>query len=167
MNGRPFDPFRVLKTLVAHEVDFVLIGGVALRLHGSPRVTNDTDICYDHAGANLDRVASALRAMNARRISDLEPDGTEIDLTRAYLEKEDAFAFMTDAGQVDLLAAPLGVRGFDELRNRAIVLDLDGTVVKLASIDALRDMKRARDWPVDRADLEVLVDLEREQRGHL
>lgn len=164
MKGTPYDPFRVLRTLVAHEVNFVLIGGVAMRLHGSPRVTNDTDICYD-AGANLDRLVSALTAMNARRITDLEPDGAEITLTKAYLEGEDAFAFMTDAGQVDVIASPLGVGDFHELRNRAVVLDLDGTVVRLASIDALRDMKRARDWPVDRTDLEILVDIEQEQRG--
>lgn len=37
----PFDPAGILRVLDDHGVDFVLIGGVAARLHGSPTLTED------------------------------------------------------------------------------------------------------------------------------
>ena len=40
-----FDPEAILRTLVDHGVEFVLIGGVAATLHGSPLRTGDVDIC--------------------------------------------------------------------------------------------------------------------------
>lgn len=166
MSTRPFDPVQVLETLARHQVAFVLIGGVAVRMHGSNRVTNDTDICYARSSDNLERLAKALQAMNARRITDLEPEGVAVDVTPAYLEKEQMFAFMTDFGQVDLVAAPQGVEGFDDLAQGAAEVDIGATSVKLASVEALMKMKRARGWSVDRADLTTLSDIKQEQKSH-
>jgi hypothetical protein len=160
MTRRAFDPLRLLKTLSDEAVRFVLIGGVALRMHGSPRVTNDTDICYDPAPENLERLTRALRSVAARRIADLFPEGVEVDVTPEYLAREEIFAFMTTYGQLDLVASPLGTDGFEELESRSDEVDIAGTTVRIASLDALRDMKTARDWPVDRADLEVISQME-------
>jgi hypothetical protein len=52
---------RLIDTLVAEQVDFVIIGGVALVLHGSPRITQDLDICYGRTPENLERLAAVLR----------------------------------------------------------------------------------------------------------
>ena len=51
---------RLLRILVANDVRFVIIGGVALVLHGSARVTQDLDICYARDGENLRRLSQAL-----------------------------------------------------------------------------------------------------------
>lgn len=51
---------RLIDALVAEQVDFVIIGGVALVLHGSPRVTQDLDICYGRTPGNLERLAAVL-----------------------------------------------------------------------------------------------------------
>lgn len=162
MSTAPFDPVRALSTLARHGVEFIVIGGVAVRMYGSPRVTNDTDVCYERSPANLERLADALRAMHARRIGDLDPQGIAVDITRSYLEAEDMFAFMTDFGQLDLIAAPQGVRGFEDLRDEAMEVDIGPATVRLASIAALKEMKRARGWSVDRMDLAVLDNVERE-----
>lgn len=61
-----FQPRLVIETLNRHGVRYVLIGGVAATLHGSPLRTGDTDICPDSHPDNLDRLASALRALKAR-----------------------------------------------------------------------------------------------------
>src|SRR5690348_1312727 len=61
----PFDPILALRVLVSHAVDFVVIGGLAARLRGSPTVTNDLDICYRRGRENLDRLAAALRELGA------------------------------------------------------------------------------------------------------
>ena len=61
-----FDPIAALRVLQRHDVRFVIIGGVAARLWGSPTMTNDVDICYDRARSNLERLAAALQELDAR-----------------------------------------------------------------------------------------------------
>ena len=51
---------RLLRALGEHDVAFVIIGGVALVLHGSARVTQDLDICYARDDENLRRLSQAL-----------------------------------------------------------------------------------------------------------
>jgi len=49
----PFDPLRALRVLLDRGVRFVMIGGFGARLHGSPTVTNDLDVCYARDRENL------------------------------------------------------------------------------------------------------------------
>ena len=160
-----FDPLGAIGELARHEVEFVLIGGLAVRALGSNRVTNDTDICYERSPRNLERLASALTAMNARRITDLHPEGVQTVVTAPYLEREDMFAFMTDFGQLDCLASPAGVETFRELKQDSVATELGGVSIDLASPRALRRMKEARGWPVDRLDLLVLDEIQRRGPG--
>ena len=51
---------KLLRRLVAEGVDFVVIGGIAAVIHGSPRVTRDLDICFAPDGANLEALGAAL-----------------------------------------------------------------------------------------------------------
>lgn len=165
MKVPPFDPLGAIHELVQHEVEFVLIGGLAVRALGSNRVTNDTDICYERTSENLERLASALTAMNARRITDLHFEGVETVVNSAYLEGEDMFAFMTDFGQLDCLASPAGIKTYAELKEDSLPTDLSGVTAHVASLQALRRMKEARGWPVDRTDLLVLDEIERQGPG--
>ncbi|HET6361414.1 MAG TPA: nucleotidyl transferase AbiEii/AbiGii toxin family protein [Gemmatimonadota bacterium] len=50
----------LLQTLLEHEVDFILVGGVAATVHGSTRLTQDIDIVYARSPENLDRLTAAL-----------------------------------------------------------------------------------------------------------
>ena len=61
-----YEPLRALRVLVAHEVQFVVIGGVAGRLWGSTIVTNDLDVCAERSRPNLERLAAALTELHAR-----------------------------------------------------------------------------------------------------
>src|SRR2546425_12377077 len=51
---------RVFEIMFAHGVEFLVIGGQAEALMGSPRVTYDVDLCYRRTTDNLERLASAL-----------------------------------------------------------------------------------------------------------
>lgn len=62
-----FDPERLLHVLAEHEVSFVLIGGLAAVAHGSPLPTTDVDIAPDRTEENLDRLASALSELGAKK----------------------------------------------------------------------------------------------------
>ena len=55
----------ILSILVRHEVDFIVVGGVAAILEGVPIATFDLDIVYHRGDGNNRRLAAALRELNA------------------------------------------------------------------------------------------------------
>lgn len=55
-----------LRLLARYQVDIVIVGGVAATVHGSGLLTNDLDVCYARTPPNLERLASALKSVNAR-----------------------------------------------------------------------------------------------------
>ncbi len=154
MTAASFDPLRAFRTLDHHAVRFVVIGGIGGRLHGSPTVTNDTDICYERSPENLERLATALRELGAmlRGVDEEVP----FVLDGRTLAAGDHFTFTTRAGDLDCLGTPAGVGGFTELAANAVTFELDGLTVLVASIDDLIRMKRAAGRAKDLIELEVL-----------
>lgn len=150
-----YDPLRALRVLDDHGVRFVLIGGVAGRLWGSPTLTNDTDICCAADEANLDRLAGALVELEARRRG--VDDDVPFVIDARTLASAQTFTFTTSAGALDVLTAPAGTQGFTDLVVNAERFDLgDGLVVAVCALDDLIRMKRAAGRPKDRIELEVL-----------
>jgi len=150
----PFDPLRALRTLSRHDVRYVVIGGLGARLHGSPSVTNDTDVCYQRAPANVERLAAALRQLHAG-LRGADGDAP-FQLDAKALAAGDHFTLTTDAGNLDILGTPAGVDGFDALEREAKVFTIDGLTVAVASIEDLISMKRAAGRPKDLIEVEVL-----------
>src|SRR5687768_10328290 len=101
-----FDPGRALATLARHRVRFVIIGGLAGRLWGSPSVTNNLDICYARDMTNLDRLAQALKELEARLRG--APENIPFFLDAQTLAAGDHFTFVTKAGNLDCLGLPMG-----------------------------------------------------------
>lgn len=149
-----FNPIAAFKTLQDHQVRFVVIGGLAGRLWGSPTVTNDVDICYKRSAVNLGRLAAALQEMQAklRGVDDQVP----FLLDATTLERDQNFTFTTTFGSLDILGAPAGVASFAELEVNAIDFDLGEVVIKVCDLDDLIRMKTAAGRQKDRIDLEVL-----------
>ena len=168
MRAQAWDPLRALTVLARHRVRFVVIGGYGARLRGSASITNDTDICYAREQEDLRRLAAALQELGAKLRGKGVPEDLPFILDAKSLERGDHFTFSTDAGALDILGTPAGVRGFDELNKDADDFDLDGLTVRVPSIDALMKMKRAAGRPKDIAELEVLGALrdEVEARDH-
>ncbi len=159
---KAFDPLGALASLVEHEVDYVLIGGLAARLHGSPTVTDDLDISHSKDRANLRRLAACLEAMNATlRLPDPE-ERVDLTLDWRVLHAGDNFTFATDFGAVGCLAAPPGVRSYAALRDAAVTMDLELVTIRVASIDDLMAMKQASAGPKDLVELEILAALKEE-----
>lgn len=151
-----FDPLGALETLLANDVDFVLIGGLAARLHGSPTVTDDLDISHDKERANLERLAASLTQMNARlRLPD-PAERVRVKLDWRLLHAADNFTFTTDFGALDCLASPAGIESYSELSRRAVRMDLEGMPIHVASIDDLMAMKKAAGRRKDLIELEIL-----------
>lgn len=149
-----FDPLGILRTLAQHEVRFVLIGGLAGAVRGSPVITGDVDVCYARDTANLERLAAALRALGARLRG--VPEDVPFRPDAATLRAGDHFTFATALGPLDCLGTPAGTEGFRDLDASATTEDLDGLRVRVASLDDLIRMKRAAGRPQDRVALEWL-----------
>jgi hypothetical protein len=149
-----FDPLSALRTLLEGGVRFVLIGGYAGALRGSPVITGDLDVCYARDGANLERLAEALRSLDARLRGG--PPDVPFQLDARTLHAGDHFTFATSTGALDILGTPAGTKGFADLEASATDEVIDGLTVRVASLDDLIRMKRASARPKDRIQLEWL-----------
>ncbi len=160
---RPLDLAHLLGTLASHGVDYVVIGGVAVQVHGHRRTTIDLDLAPDPDPGNLRRLAAALDELDARP-RDLEFEGAAASVTDPDRLALAAIVppLLTRHGQVHILKEPKGARPFEQLRGEALVVQVDGIDVPVASLDDLIRMKRAAGRPADLEDIAALTAQERE-----
>jgi hypothetical protein len=155
-----FDPLAALRALSDAGVDFVVIGGFAARLHGSPTLTVDLDVCYRREPENLERIAAVLVAAGARLRG--VDDDVPFVLDAATLAGGDSFTFTTRFGSLDILGTPSGTAGFDALVDASVEYDAGGLVVRIAALDDIIAMKQAAGRPKDLIEVEVLGALREE-----
>lgn len=153
MNG--FQPERLLAALQAAGVDHVVVGGFALIAHGVVRATLDVDIIPDPDAANLRRLADAIRALGGTPAG--EPQ-TPVD--EHLLGRDANMRFDTQAGQLDVLAASQYGRIYRELRDRAVVVDLDGLEIVVVSRNDLIRLKAGSGRDRDLLDIGDLLALD-------
>ena len=158
MSNEPdLDLGRAFAELDAAGVDYVVIGAVAAGLYGSTALTGDLDICYGRDRDNVEALASVLRGLHAR-LRGAPPD-LKFRLDARTILAGDSFTFVTDAGDLDILATPSGTGGYPDLAKGAQLFELDGINVRAASLEDLMRMKRAAGRPKDLFHLEILAAL--------
>jgi hypothetical protein len=150
------DPPRVLDALARNDVDFIVIGAIAAIAQAYPLNTKDIDITPARTPENLERLAGALRELDARLRVPNNQAGIEFPLAPELLGTVDSWTLRTDAGDVDLLFAPSGTRGYEDLRSSALTVELWGHDVLVASLLDIIRMKEAAGRPKDLAQLPAL-----------
>jgi hypothetical protein len=100
----------ICRVLADHGVAFVVIGGVAARLHESGYATVDVDVRPSRAWANLVCLAGALRALGARLRIEGDPEGVGFDPHPDLLANMTTMTLLTQHGPLDLCFVPAGVR---------------------------------------------------------
>ena len=157
---RAFDPPAVFWMLATRSVEFVVIGGFAAALRGSPIVTDDVDICYAQTEVNRRRLADALIELDGRmRGVHVAPPF----VIEHALELGDRCSFETLAGTVDTIATPRGTNGYEDLVAGADRLDVDDCTVVVPSVDDLVRMKADTVRERDRLALDSLRAARRRQ----
>lgn len=156
ISARPLDPERLLRALAAEEVRFVLIGAMGARLHGFPRMTADADITPAGDPENLERLARALRALDAKVYTDAVPEGLPFDVSARTLARAPLWNLTTDAGRLDIVFSPAGTEGFDDLAPRADRFEVYGHELLVARLEDILRSKVAADRPQDRQDAIVI-----------
>jgi hypothetical protein len=144
----------LLGVLARAEIDFVVIGGVAVVVQAQPRFTRDLDICYATNRSNLERLGALLVSLDAK-LRGVDEDFPFVPDARR-LRNTQMLTLTTSEGNLDLLVDPPGSPSYAALRRRADVIKLVGASVRVASLEDLIAMKRAAGRPQDEIDIESL-----------
>jgi hypothetical protein len=141
------DDFKeFLRLLNATRVDYLLVGGYAVGLHGYPRATVDLDVWVRAAPDNAERIVQALRAFGFD-LPALEP--------QLFLDPRRIVRFGTPPFRIEVMTSIDGV-DYDTCRRRASVFEVDGVSIPVISLDDLKTNKRAAGRNKDLADLDNL-----------
>jgi hypothetical protein len=160
------DPELLFRTLAQHQVEFVLIGAMAARLQGFPRLTADADITPSRESANLERLAAALRDLEAKVFTETIPEGLPFDCSAEMLARGDLWNLVTAAGRLDIAFLPSGTKGFDDLADNAVRFEVYGITLMVASLEDIARSKRTSDRPQDQQDVLIIEEmLRRRERG--
>jgi len=145
-----FDKFlEVLRALAREGVDYVLVGAVALGIHGLVRATEDVDLFIRPDGGNVERLKRALRSV----WDDPEIAGiTAQDLAGEYPTVR--YGPPGEGFVIDLLSRLGSAFAFEDLE--AETVSLEGVPVRVATPATLYRMKKGTVRPIDRADAAAL-----------
>lgn len=140
-----FDPVEVLRVLKNHEVQFVVVGGIAARLRGAPLLTQDVDITPARQSGNLERLAQALEELGARLRTATEPDGVPFPFDPRLLEASNVWTLTTIHGDLDLVMSPAGTDGYPDLARDADDLRVATNPDLVVSVISLADIVRSKE----------------------
>jgi hypothetical protein len=157
---------QLLRPLIAHGVDFVLIGGQAGISHGSAYPSYDLDVVYARDRDNLARLVAALGEIGVRLRG--APRDLPFGLDSRTIENGANFTFETPYGDLDILADAAGMPAYESLKSASVEREVSGHLVRVASIDHLIAMKKGAGRTKDKLMLEEYIVIADEQRraGH-
>ena len=144
----------ILGVLVAHGVDFVVVGGLAVVFHGSTRITQDLDVCYSTEPANLEVLGQALIELDAKLFG-IDEDVPFVPDEKA-LQRTEILTLTTKHGKLDLLRSPGGAPPYPALRQGAELVQAGDFAIRVASPEDLIAMKQSAGRAKDLADIEEL-----------
>ena len=137
-----------LAALDMHHVDYLVVGDVALGVHGHVRYTKDLDVWFRGTEANAGRLIAALRDFGFR---DLRTSASEFCKPRAML------VLGTEPNAIELINFADGV-DFDACFENRVIVPLGDVAVSVIGLDDLRKNKQAVGRLQDLADIEHLDD---------
>jgi hypothetical protein len=161
----PLDPERIVRTLAGHGVRYVMIGAIAARLQGFPRLTADADITPDRSRDNLEKLAAALVELDARVYTESVPEGLPFDCSAKMLARAELWNLITAAGRLDLAFVPAGTEGYEDLARAAVRFEVFGVELLAARLADIVRSKEAADRPQDRQDVVILREIMRRSGG--
>ncbi len=158
-----FEP--IFMALNAADVRYVVVGGLAVVLHGHARLTVDVDLIVDLSPPEAVKAIDVLAELGMKpRLPVDARDFANTATREAWVRERGMRVFsMLDPGNpmrvVDLFAEhPIP---FEELWARSVEVDLEVTSVRVASIPDLIRLKRLAGRPQDRDDIESLEAIQR------
>ncbi|MBI4060599.1 MAG: nucleotidyl transferase AbiEii/AbiGii toxin family protein [Elusimicrobia bacterium] len=148
---------------------YVVVGGLAVVLHGHPRLTADVDIILDLEPVSAKKAMEALKKIGLQARAPVDPAAfADARQRESWIADKGMTVFSLYSPSSPLLSVDLFVRApipFEKLWSRSKTIDLGGTKIQVASIDDLIAMKRAVARPQDLLDVEALEALKKRAPG--
>jgi predicted nucleotidyltransferase len=154
----------LLRRLRDAEVQFIIVGGFAGTVLGSPRTTVDLDVVYARDDRNLERLVRALEPLSPYLRG--APPGLPFQFDVPTLQRGLNFTLVTTLGDLDLIGDIAGGGTYEEVLPYCERLRVLGVEVDVVTLQHLVRLKRAAGRPKDLeaiAELEALLD-ERDSR---
>ncbi|HVK69321.1 MAG TPA: hypothetical protein VM694_32915 [Polyangium sp.] len=142
----------ILRTLLHHRVDFVVVGGMAAVLQGAPVHTFDIDIVYSRTEDNVARLLAALRDLDAV----FRTDPRKLVPNESHLRSTGHKLLSTRHGVLDVLGTIEENTSYEDLLQDALWLEVAGAPIRVLSLERLIQVKEKLTRPKDRAMLLVL-----------
>ena len=143
-----------------HKVDYLLIGGLAVSLHGVERATMDVDITVSMNPLNLEALIATATELNLTPVLPVTLESLgDIELLRDWHMHRNLEVFAMRAPglagvTIDVLLFP--PVEFSGMAERAVEFDVADTPIKVVTIDDLIALKNAVKRPIDLSDIEHL-----------
>jgi len=149
LNNQTEKFLAVLDALQKEGVDYVLIGGFAVVLHGSPRFTEDIDLFIRNNESNLEKLRTALKHV----FNDPSIDEITVPEIKQYAVIRYG---TTDDFYIDIIGNLGEAFSFDDIKSEEI--DVRGTKVRIATLESLYKLKEKTYRAVDQSDLLFLAE---------
>lgn len=154
---------RILDVLWKHDVKFVLIGGQAEAIMGSPRVTYDVDVCYARSPDNLVALANALRELGVTLRG--APADLPFRIDPATLQAGCNFTFDTPMVPFDILGEVEPIGGYEALLASSERVVIEERVLHHIALEDLIRVKQHIKRPKDGESLMQLLAIKRLRDG--
>jgi predicted nucleotidyltransferase len=144
---------ELVSILAKHEVEFIIVGGMAAVLRGTPVNTFDLDVVYERSAPNIERLLQALDELDAI----VRDDPRKLRLNASHLRSPGHKLMETNQGPLDLLGAVEETTGFPELITDSDWIDLGVARARVLSLERLIQLKQRLGRPKDQAMLPLLL----------
>ncbi|MFQ6113319.1 MAG: nucleotidyl transferase AbiEii/AbiGii toxin family protein [bacterium] len=148
---------QILNALNKHHVDYILIGGVAVIIHGLERLTRDIDLFVKMNPKNIERLRKALFSVFE--------DSSIKEITLNELQNYPVVRYGTPNGfYIDIIGRLGEVAAFDDLEYE--ILDFQGIKIKIGTPETLYNLKKDTVRPRDKMDVLFLKELIKERKSN-
>ncbi len=153
----------IFRAFDENKLQYLIVGGLAVNLHGYPRYTNDIDILLALDHENLEKMSTLMKEMDYQQrlpisIQELEDE----QKARKFIDEKGltAYSFIHNTEpqfSVDVLVG--ASMQFDTFKKETMEAEVWGIRVPVVSIDDLIDMKKESNREKDIQDVAALLEL--------
>lgn len=149
----PEDFRDFIESLNSNKVEYILIGGWAVGLHGNPRTTKDIDFLVENSSRNIKRLQKALYKFGAPPVDEdhFKTPGNVYRMGRHPM-------------QIDVLSHAIGIDTAKCIKNAEIII-VDKISIKVISFNDLIESKKATGRLQDMADVEKLIKIKNAKKS--
>lgn len=168
MEGKTVFYLDLFRALEKHEVRYLLVGGLAMNLHGVPRMTMDVDVVLALDDANLDAFIDAVHGLGLKpqlpvRLEKIK----DAESRKAWISEKNMVAFSLVGENVSVPTVDVLIHhplDFDKAFVSADIREVDGVRIRLTNIDDMIRLKEFAGREQDLSDIEMLREFKGEEQ---